>query len=172
MLFAITDKSNKFKNDQFDCYYLFRNIVDLGLIIFKKAFPSETITFKMHHVLHYSILLFDNLTLCRTLRYERVHQKVNRSLEGSRNRKNLPKSIAKQYTFSPEAAPNSRLVGFTSERDNSKNVLKNFHIPFKFSKIYLKLPTDQELESDDLKKKYEIESEESENEEIKILIAF
>lgn len=93
-------------------------LVNKFLIVFKKVFPGETITFKMHHLLHYSslILQFGNLKLCSTLRYERVHQKISRSLEGSRNRKNLAKSIAKRFTFDPEASLND---------DTLKNLKKN-----------------------------------------------
>lgn len=59
----------------------------------------------------------------------------------------------------------NRLVGFTAERDKSRHVLKNFHVPFEWSNVYLKLLTEQELQSDDLMNKFEInEGADSEDE--------
>lgn len=122
ILFAIV---YKFETDSmlFELYHLLRQIIDICdstiifktdiqfleklvnkfLVLFKLLFPSETITFKMHHMQHYSTLIleFGNLVFSSTLRYERVHQKVQRSIEGSRNKKNPAFSIANAFIFDP-----------------------------------------------------------------------
>lgn len=55
----------------------------------------------MHFFRHYGTVVFEfgPLIFSSTLRYERVHQKLKRSIEGSRNSMNLPMSFAKAYSF-------------------------------------------------------------------------
>lgn len=70
---------------------------------------------------HYSELIieFGNLIFSSTLWYERVHQKVQRSIEGSRNKRNVAFSIANAFFFDPE-------IGFKKEKID-KHLIKKFN---------------------------------------------
>ena len=118
-IFFLIDQQVPRSSKRFEAYFLLRAIVDFCnsprilrsdlpiferlvrkfLVVFKQAFPEETITYKLHHMLHYSTLVleFGPLVFCSTLRYERVHQKVLRSIEGSRNTKNVQYSIVSNF---------------------------------------------------------------------------
>lgn len=79
----------------------FEKIVHKFIELFKELYPNETVVFKMHYLEHYAeiILEFGPLIFSSTLRYERVHQKLIRSVSGSNNYKNLVKSISKNFIF-------------------------------------------------------------------------
>lgn len=113
-IFFLIDQQVPRSLKRFEEYFLLRSIVDFYLsptilrcdlpiferlfrkflVIFKEAFPEETITYELH-CLHYStfILEFGSLVFCSILRYERVHQKVLCSIEGSRNTRNVQYGI-------------------------------------------------------------------------------
>lgn len=59
---------------------------------FKKVFLKETITIKMHNLVHYLRYLgfYGGLMRYSSLRFERVHQTLKRSFINNRNFKNVP----------------------------------------------------------------------------------
>lgn len=97
--FPIINQSIPNNSDKFEVYFLLNAVVDfcnseviyksdLGFLDrlvakfitkFKETYPNETITYKIHIMVHYSklILEFGTLLFSSTLRFERVHQKGN-----------------------------------------------------------------------------------------------
>lgn len=79
----------------------FKKLVNIFVKIFKTKFPRLARKFKIHFMLHYDelILIFGPLLFSSTLRYERCHQRLVRSVEGTRNFANFNRSLAKNFFF-------------------------------------------------------------------------
>lgn len=73
---------------------------------FKKSFKKESITFKMHFMLHYAhfIRMYGPIWNYCTLRFERKHQQLLSFIRSSRNSVNLPKQIMRWNLIQNEPA--------------------------------------------------------------------
>lgn len=138
VFYCLLNRAHHLDEKHSECYRLLKAIVDfcnsskvyesdlpfLDKLIYKylkkyrECFPNQSITFKMHNMVHYSVLVleFGPLIFSSTLRYERVHQKIMRSIEGSRNKQNLSHSIFNAFKMDIESS-------FTDE----KHVIKTFN---------------------------------------------
>ena len=97
-------------SDQFQCFdQLVANFFDFYKIYIldpkstrqekKKKDKLQSITFKLHHLFHYSSFMRAKGPMFRysTLRYERVHQLLKRLYYPSKSKVNIPLQMAKKY---------------------------------------------------------------------------
>ena len=110
--------------DQFDQDV--QDYVDLN----KKT--NQNYIYKIHHLEHYSMLIkhFGPLINYSCLRFERVHQTGKNSIHSSRNKQNLPFSIAKAYIYN--LASHSKLpdVEILITKEHISNELEEDFLPF------------------------------------------
>lgn len=107
MAYIYADKVDRTKLDQFDqlvkSFFTFfkENILELkkNKKSKKKQDKLHTITFKLHHLIHYSDFMRNKGAMYKysTLRFERVHQLLKKFYSSSHCRVNIPLQLAKKY---------------------------------------------------------------------------
>lgn len=146
-LFPLINFTLRSISEKFKLYLVFRKIIEFIMAdrVYRSELPQfknligefingyiehfdDTLPFKVHHVEHYpeAILEFGLLTNVSTLSSERTLQLFTRSIESSRNSKNLPLSIAKSFTFNIESLFNLEVISEVNFSDIPANYTSLF----------------------------------------------
>lgn len=100
LLRRIVEFAYSFKVKRIDLDQFHSDILNfLEMYSKSSTFSGQTFTYKLHHLTHYkqSFERYGPLIYLATLRFERVHQKLKNFVRSSKNRKNVPLSMAKAY---------------------------------------------------------------------------